>query len=50
METITFAEYEKLLSGPMGEWYDGRWSYYGPVVDLLMDWNLKAHSNWGRAS
>jgi hypothetical protein len=42
METITYADYEKLLSGPMREWYDGRWSYYGPVVDLINGLNFSS--------
>lgn len=41
METLTFEEYEKLLSGPMGDWYNGRWSYYGPVIELITELSIK---------
>jgi hypothetical protein len=35
METLTYREYQQLLTGPMGDWYNGRWSYYGPVTELI---------------
>jgi hypothetical protein len=35
VETISYQEYEKLLTGPMGDWYNGRWSYYGPAIEMI---------------
>jgi len=35
METMTRQEFDALLDGPMGQWYAGRWEYYGPVADMV---------------
>ena len=35
VETITKAEFELLLQGERGEYYQGRWEYFKHVVDLI---------------
>lgn len=35
MNTMTIEDYNELVAGPKGSWYDGRWSYYEPVINLV---------------
>ncbi len=37
MEMMTYQDYEQLVQGLKGEWYNGRWSYYEPVIALVKE-------------
>jgi hypothetical protein len=35
MKTIDLTDFENLLNGPMGEYYNGRWEYIKVVIDIV---------------
>lgn len=35
MRTATYQDFLNALHGPDGKWYQGRWSYYEPVISIL---------------
>jgi len=35
METMTYSDYKKLLRGPLGRYYKGRWKYLKEVISII---------------
>ena len=37
MDLMTYQDFEELLKSPAGSYYEGRWTYFSEVIDIIKD-------------
>jgi len=42
LEVMTYEDYEKLLAGPLGEYYIGRWEYFKEIIDIINNHKIES--------
>lgn len=39
---MTYEDYQKLLGGKLGKYYEGRWEYFKEVIEIIKNENIKS--------
>lgn len=49
MKLITYENFKRLLNGPKGKYYEGRWEYFSKVIEIIKEESITSVLELGPA-